>query len=148
MSTPGDPLHDAFLAHVGAITAIIGVEAPWRVVDTRNTGINPDAGAPYIDFEILPGREDQVTFGAPGENFHLETGQITIGFNMPLGEHQQTAGRYAARLVAAFRTSARTFEAEGRLVTLYQPLRMGGGDTVGGLWREAMAVTYEIYHVG
>ncbi|MGE3742306.1 MAG: hypothetical protein AB7I59_22680 [Geminicoccaceae bacterium] len=144
----GDPLHDAFLAHLVTVAGIIGIAEPWRVVDTRNTGVNPDAGAPYIDFEIISGGEKQASWGAPRQNHQLETGQITINFNMPLGEHQKTAGRYAWLLLEALRTDHCTFEAAGRTVTLFEPIRMGGGDKKGGLWSESMAVAYELYHVG
>ena len=144
----GDPLHDAVLAHLEKVAGIIGIVDPWRVVDTRNTGINPDAGAPYIDFEIISGGEKQASWGAPRQNHQLETGQITINFNMPLGEHQKAAGRYAWSLLEALRTDHCAFEAAGRTVTLFEPIRMGGGDKKGGLWSESMAIAYELYHVG
>ncbi|MGD9880356.1 MAG: hypothetical protein AB7F22_22970 [Reyranella sp.] len=95
-----------------------------------------------------PSAASRSSKGAPRQNHQLETGQITINFNMPLGEYHKTAGRYAWLLLEALRTDYCTFEAAGRTVTLFEPIRMGGGDKKGGNWSESMAIAYELYHVG
>ena len=145
MPEAGDPLHDAFLVHLQTVATVIGLPPPWRVVDTENTGIVPDAKDPYVDFEIISGGERQAGFGQPRRQ-NLESGQITINFNMPLGRYRQAAGRFAWAMLEQLRADYSTLDAAGRTVTLFEPTRMGGGEKRGGLWTESMATGYEIYH--
>lgn len=146
----GDPLHDAFLAHLTTELDTCGLTLPWTITDTRNTLDNPDASAPWVDFEIISGGVPQFTTGAPGANLHQETGQITITFNVPLGDeaNQDLAGHYANNLLRRFLYLGARFTCEGRDVRLHTPVRMGVGEDDGGMWIETMAVSYERYLVG
>lgn len=146
----GDPLHAAFLAHLTSELDECGLALPWTVKDVRNTGENPDASAPWVDFEIIQGGTNQYTTGSPGSNLHQETGQITIAFNVPLGDttNQALAGEYAYALMRRFLYTGTRFTSDGRTVRLFSPLRMGAGETDGGEWIETMAVSYEHFLVG
>lgn len=146
----GDPLHVAFLAHLTSELDECGLALPWRVLDTRNTGLDPDASYPYVDFEITPQAVEQYTTGAPGSNFHQEQGQIVIAFKVPFGdvENQTLAGTYAAALLRRFLYLGTRFAVGDRTCRLLSPLRLGYGEDDGGMWIETMAVSYEIFHVG
>lgn len=146
----GDPLHDAFLAHLGTELDECGLALPWSVIDTRNTTARPDASRPYVDFEILPASADQFTTGSPGDNLHRETGQITISFKIPVGDttNQNAAGSYANLLLRRFLYPGTRFDCDDRTVRLFSPLRMGFGEDDGGMWIETMAVSYEQYLAG
>lgn len=147
----GDPLHVAFFAHLTTeLVDECSLVTPWTVKDTRNTGLNPDASAPYVDFEITPQSIDQYTTGAPGSNFHQEQGQIIISFKVPFGDaaNQVIAGTYAAALLARFLYSGTRFSVGDRTCRLFSPMRLSYGEDDGGMWIETMAVSYEIFHVG
>jgi len=146
----GDPLHAAFSTHIASELDECGLALPWTVKDTRNTGLDPDAGAPYVDFEITPQPTAQYTTGAPGANLHQEQGQIIIAFTVPFGDsaNQLLAGQYAAALFQRFLYLGRRFTCGDRSVRLFLPVRLGYGENDGGMWIETMAVSYELFHVG
>lgn len=151
----GDPLHAAFLAYLTSELDEVGLALPWRIIDTRNTGQDPDATTPYVDFEITPQAADQYTTGAPGANLHREQGQIIIAFKVPFGDtvdatnHQDLAGEHAYALFRRWLSPTyNRFTCDSRQVRLFAPLRLGFGEDDGGMWIETMAVSYELFHVG
>lgn len=146
----GDPLHAAFSTHLASELDECGLALPWTVKDTRNTGTNPDASAPYVDFEITPQAVEQMTASAPGANDHREQGQIIIAFLVPVGDaaNQLLAGQYAAALLQRFLYLGTRFTVGSRTARLFSPLRLGYGEDDGGMWTETMAVSYELFHVG
>lgn len=151
----GDPLHAAFLAYLTSELDEVGLALPWRIIDTRNTGQDPDATTPYVDFEITPQPTVQYTTGAPGSNLHQEQGQIIIAFKVPFGDtidvtnHQDLAGEHAYALFRRWLSSNyNRFICDSRQVRLFSPLRLGFGEDDGGMWIETMAVSYELFHVG
>lgn len=146
----GDPLHVAFLAHLTSELDECGLALPWKVKDTRNTGLDPDASAPYVDFEITPQPTEQYTTGAPGSNLHQEQGQIILAFKVPFGDsaNQVLAGTYADLLLKRFFYLGTRFTCDAREVRLFSPVRLGYGEDDGGMWIETMAVSYERFPVG
>lgn len=139
----GDTLRDAFRAELAIVRTAASIA--WAIKDTLNTTTNPDAGAGYLELEFPGGSEEQASFGAPGSNFFLERGQVTVHVVAPRGSSRDTAETYAAAIRAAFR--GRRFAAGARSVRIDAVAPMGGGFNEGGMWAETVALSYEIYNV-
>lgn len=143
---PGDPLRDAFRAELSSIATALSIA--WTIKDTLNTNENPDAGSGYIELEFPGGVEAQFSFGAPGSNYHLEQGQVTVRIVAPRGNpaNRDLAETYAAAIRSAFRM--RRFQAGSVSVRITSTAPMGGGQEDGGMWAESIALGYEVFNVG
>lgn len=142
----GDPFRDAFRAELATIRTELSIA--WPIVDTLNTGENPDASAGYLELEFPGGSESQYTFSAPGSNDYQEEGQVTVRVVTPLGGDRDTAEGYAAAIRSAFRTAHRLIPFSPRNIRITATGAMGGGHTEGGMWAESIALAYECFNVG
>lgn len=141
----GDPLRDAFRALLATVKTEKSIA--WATKDTLNTTENPDASAPYLELEFDGGSEEQGTFGAPASNLHDEFGQVRLNLYMPLGAEQAQGEVYARALRNGFR--ARRFQtSEGRDVSIDAVAPMSGGEAVGGMWVETIALSYRTTNLG
>lgn len=142
---PGDPLRDAFRTLLTTVKTEKSIA--WPTKDTLNTDENPGAGEPYLELAFDGGNEAQGTFGAPGGNLHDEEGQVRLNIYMPLGAEQAQGEVYGRALRNGFR--ARLFQtSEGRDVSIDAVTPMGGGETMGGMWVETIALSYRTTNLG
>lgn len=142
-----DPFRAACRARLAEHMAEAGID--WLLIDLLNTGENPDVSQNFIDIEFPGGSELQFTFGAPGNNFHDEVGQITIYVKTRLGAGttvRNTAESYAQMLRDRFRNDR--FAADVGTVRIRTVAAMGAGQDEAGLWVEAVALGYQIFNVG
>ena len=145
----GDTLRDAFRSELDAVIAAASPSIAWTRVDTTDTDTAPDAGSGFFDLEFLGGDEGQYTFGAPGSNLHLETGNVAIHAMTPLARSKTTrdlAERYLGQIRTAFRM--RRFSAGSVQVRITGVAPMGGGAIDGGMWAETLVLSYEVFNVG
>lgn len=143
----GDPFRDAMRNELDAIILAASPTITWKQLDTVNTKENPDASTGYIELEFPGGAEDQFTTGAPGNNLFKEDGQITVRVVAPLGRSRNSAELYASQLRAAFRGRRIPLTA-GKAIRINAVGAMGGGHTEGGMWAEAIALSYQVFNVG
>jgi len=142
---PGDPLRDAFRTLLATVKTEKSIA--WATKDTLNTAENPDASAPYLELAFDGGTEEQGTFGVPGGNLHDEEGQVRLNIYMPMGSEQAQGEVYGRALRNGFR--ARKFQtSEGRDVYIDAVTPMGGGETMGGMWVETIALSYRTTNLG
>jgi hypothetical protein len=141
----GDSLRDAFRARLQTHVTTAGLTLP--VKDLVNTKARPDASASFIALDFPGGTpERQLTFGAPGANFHDETGQVTILVCGKPGHDRDTCEAAAEALRNLFRMDR--FAARSRTVRITATAPMGGGEDDGGFWVESVALFYEVINVG
>jgi hypothetical protein len=143
----GDEFRDACRARLQAHISTAGIS--WSLLDLLNTGTNPDVSSSFIDIEFPGGNEDQYTFGAPGNNFFDERGQLTIRVTTRLGAgltERNLAEIYAGRLRNLFRNDR--FAAGNTTVRITAAEPMGGGHDEAGLWSESLALRYRRYVIG
>lgn len=140
----GDPLRDAFRTKLAAIKTSASIA--WDIIDTVNTSEDPDVSAPYIDLEF-PGStpEQQASWGNPGNNWQNEEGQVTVKVHTPLGRNQDIAETYAKAIRDGF-GMARLTMAGGQQIRITATSSMGGGQDDGGMWVEAVALSYQTYN--
>ena len=152
----GDPLRDAFRTELAAVLA----ESPaiaWPVTDVQNTTEQPappaaDAAASaqgHFEIEFPGASEAQYTFGAPGANFHRETGQVTIRAVTRLRAGttvRDLAEGYLATVRTRFRM--RRFSVGSLTCRITDTAPMGAGQDEAGMWVESLALGYEIFNVG
>lgn len=142
----GDTLRDAFRAELASVCAAASPVVALTIRDTLNTTSNPDASAGYLEIEFPGGFESQLTFGDPGANFWREGGQVTIRVIAPLGRYRNTAETNAESIRSGFR--GRRFAAGSRTIRIDATGSMGGGHDEGGMWAEAIALSYSVLNTG
>ena len=153
----GDPFEDAYNADFDAVVLAASPSIPWRRKDLDNTGA--DAGPPAADattanagwFEVSyeGGSEAQYTFGAPGANFHRETGQITIRAVTRLragATVRDAAAAYLAQLRAVLRT--RKTPLGSQEIRIIETMPMGSGQDEAGNWVRSLGLAYRVFNVG
>lgn len=141
----GDSLRAAFRARLQAHVTTAGITL--AIKDLVNTRTRPDASASFIALDFPGGPpEQQLTFGAPGLNFHTETGQVTILVCCKPGYDRDTCETAAESLRNLFRMDR--FAAGSRDVRITATAPMGGGEDDGGFWVESVALAYEVLNVG
>lgn len=152
----GDPLRDAFRAELATVLAV-SPAIPWPVKDLQNTTEQPapaaadaaSAGQGHFEIEFPGASEAQYTFGAPGSNFHRETGQVTIRAVTRLRAGttvRDLAEGYLATVRSRFRM--RRFAVGSLTCRITDSAPMGGGQDEAGMWVESLALGYEIFNVG
>ena len=144
----GDTLRDAFR---GALEDIVTDNSiTWPVVDTVNTDEEIEVSASIGAFALeFPGAsETQASFGSPGNNFFREEGQVTIRVYAPLTRQRDQAEAYAEIVRAAFRSLHTIDVSDGRQIRIDATSPMSGGETVGGMWAEAVALAYSVLNSG
>lgn len=145
----GDTFRDAFRAELDSVIAAASPAITWSRRDGLNTKDAPSASTGYFELEFLGGDEVQYTFGAPGSNWHQESGSVAVHAVAPLAKGKTTrdlAETYLAQIRTAFR--ARRFMAGSVQVRITGTAPMGGGAIEGGMWAETIALTYEAFNVG
>lgn len=152
----GDPLRDAFRTELATVLAITPA-IPWSVKDLQNTTELPappaaDAASSaqgWFEIEFPGASEEQYTFGAPGQNFHREQGQVTIRAVTRLragATVRDLAEGYLATVRSRFRM--RRFAVGSLSCRITDTAPMGGGMDEAGMWVESLALGYEIFNVG
>lgn len=143
----GDEFRDACRTRL--LEHILTAGIAWSFLDLLNTGDDPEVTTPFIDIEFPGGDEAQYTFGAPGSNFYLESGRLTVrvctGLNAGLSR-RNTAEAYAGRLRTLFRNDR--FPAGSTTVRIKAAAPLGGGQNEAGLWCEFIDLRYERYVTG
>jgi hypothetical protein len=140
-----DPIRDAFRAKLQAILTAGSIT--WAIEDTGNTADNPDAAQNYFELEFMGSTEAQASFGSPGNNFFYEEGQVSVHVIIPLGRKRDEAERYALIVQRGFRGV--TFAtADSRNVRITTTGSLGGGQTMGGMWAETIALSYLVTNTG
>ena len=122
----------------------------WPIRDLVNAGDNPDVSRGFVALDFPGGQVDaQYTFGAPGRNFWIEEGQVTVYLKTRLGAGtalRNQAELYGAQLRGRFRGDR--FVAGTVTVQITGTAAMGGGQDEGGLWVEAVGLAYRVFNVG
>lgn len=133
----------AFRAKIDAVLVAAGV--PWLRKETLNARDVPDASQPYVDVEFPGGSEGPVE-----RHVYQEDGTVTVNFVTPLGQSRDLAEQYATAFrIAATSTTHRRFDVGARgsvVVTNASPI--SGGHNEGGLWVEAVNLTYQTFNIG
>ena len=137
-------MRDAFRSELRAIITASGME--WSFLDALNTEAEADTAIGFVDLQFTGGQEVQFTFGAPGNNFHLETGEVMVDVYAPLSRDRDKAEGYASAIRNAFR--GRYFSAGSRNVLILNSSLAFSGPLEGGMWLEQVALSYETYNVG
>lgn len=145
----GDSFRDAWRAELDAVIAAASPSISWTRNDGLNTGTELDASTGYFEIGFTPGGETPYTFGAPGQNFHLQRGTVLIHVLCPLARStsmRDQAERYIEQVRTAFR--ARRFDAGSVSVKVTGTTPAAGGETEGGMWVETISLSYELFNVG
>lgn len=151
----GSPFKDAWRARLATHRAAAGYTTTWAIEDTDNTAEQP--GVPsatvqgHLELEFPGGPPDsQYTFGAPGNNFHDEQGQVTMRVVTKL--RAGATIRDAAEVVAeTMRTSFRADRfttSDGRTIRVTGVSPISDGHDEGGNYVVSVLMAYQIYNIG
>lgn len=137
------PFRQAFRDKVDVVLAAASI--PWLRKETINARAIPDASQPYVDIEFPGGNEQPVE-----RHVYQEDGEVTVNFVTPRAQSRDLAEQYATAFrIAATSTTHRRFDVGARgsvVVTNASPI--SGGHNEGGLWVEAVNLTYQTFNIG
>lgn len=152
----GDPFEDAFVSQLD--TVMLAAAIPWTRKDVQNTPTQPGppaadapaASAGWFEIDFLGGDEAQYTSGAPSNNLHLETGQVTISAVTklrPAVAVRDLAGAYLDRIRTGFRGARFPLNASHN-IRIIGTVPMGSGQDEAGNWVRSLGLRYEVFRVG
>lgn len=108
---PGDPFRGAWRARLEHHRQARGIA--WPIKDLDSTTERPDASRGFLDIEFSGGEPERLgAWGAPGDNYWDENGQVSIDTFCPLGDValRDQADACAATLRTAFRADRFAFD--------------------------------------
>ncbi len=147
----GDPFRDAVRARLVTHRGTVGLTTTFVIEDTDNTATQP--GVPsatqlgFLELEFPGGPPArQYTTGAPGNNLHDQTGQITVRVVTPLRQNRDAAETAAAALRTAFLADRFALTASNNIrITGVSPIN--GGHDEGGNYVYSVLLEYQVYEV-
>ncbi len=149
---PGSPFKDAWRARLATHRTTLGYSVSFPVKDTDNTSTQPGVPSPtelgFLELEFPGGPPDrQYTFGAPGNNFHDETGQVTLRVVTPLRKNRDAAEVIAEAMRIKFRNDH--FDtSEGRTIRVQGVSPISDGHDEAGNYVVSILFAYQTFNVG
>lgn len=130
-----------FASAVAAAFAAATPPVTWPIVDAVNTTDVVDASQGSVTLEFLGGSEEPYSFGQPGSNWFLESGQVTIKVMPPLGSDRDEAERIL-RVLRDYLRGATLQISGGSQIRVDGIGMLGGGFDDAGMWIESLGVSY------
>ena len=145
----GDPLRDAFRSELASIVAAANSPTiAWSILDTVNMPQTPDALTNFITLRFGQSHEDHFTFGAPGNDFWKEEGDVFVDLFCAIDSGHDTVEKYALEIRNAFRstTHRRITMNTGQTIRIVSVGPINGDRIDGGWWCETVPIAYRVFN--